>query len=171
MDGTSLLHTGACDLLTVAAKGFPAERLTVCGLAILRLTIRTGLTVSNWLGTESLMGLLDTIARDLLWGSVDRSGLRSIDRSGLSVDGLSVDGSGLSIDGSGLSIDRLTVNWLHTIGGWSGVYNLGLLNMSRCETILSLSLCLAHLTKQANRSLFLGSTIVEATNETEIHGL
>ena len=169
MDGTSLLHTGACDLLTVAAKGFPAERLTVCGLAILRLTIRTGLTVSNWLGTESLMGLLDTIARDLLWGSVDRSGLRSIDRSGLSVDGLSVDGSGLSIDGSGLSIDRLTVNWLHTVG--LCVDNGSSLDMCGSEAILTLSLSLTHLTKKANRSLFVSPTVVEATNEAEVHRL
>ena len=122
------------------------------------------------------MRLLDTVALDLLWLSVDRSWLSvdglSVDRPGLSVDGLSVNRSGLSVDGPGLGIDWLTVSWLNTIGGWCGVNNLGLLpDMSWCESILSLSLCLTHLTKHANRSLFLGSTIVKSTNKAEVHRL
>ena len=153
------------DRLTIGTNGLSWSVRVGC-------TVRAGCTVG--LCTESLMGLLDTVAWDLLWCCIDRSRLMrmgSIHNSRLGIHGLTIGGSGLSIDGPGLSINRLTVNWLHTIGGWSGVYNLGLLNMSRCETILSLPLCLAHLTKQANRSLFLCSTIVEATNETEIHGL
>ena len=121
------------------------------------------------------MRLLDTVALDLLWLSVDRSWLSvdglSVDGPGLSVDGLSVNRSGLSVDGPGLSIDWLTVNWLNTIGGWCSVNNLGLPDMSWCESILSLSLGPTHLTKQANRSLFLSSTIVKSTNKAEVHRL
>ena len=173
--------SGLFDLANNTTKLVVCNGLNLCWLMGNRLTVGTnGLSRSVGVGstsvgvgrtvglcTESLMGLLDTVAWDLLWCCIDRSGLvrmRSVHNSRLGIHGL-------AIDGPGLSIDRLTVNWLHTIGGWSGVYNLGLLNMSRCETILSLPLCLAHLTKQANRSLFLCSTIVEATNETEIHGL
>ena len=173
-------RSGLFDLANNTTELILTNGLNLCWLTD-RLTIRTnGLSWSVWAGctvglcTESLMGLLDTVAWDLLWCCIDRSRLMrmgSIHNSRLGIHGLTIGGSGLSIDGPGLSINRLTVNWLHTIGGWSGVYNLGLLNMSRCETILSLPLCLAHLTKQANRSLFLCSTIVEATNETEIHGL
>ena len=125
-----------------------------CGLCWLLDTVGTKdlwLTVRLGTGTESLMGLLDTEAMDLLRGSVDRSGL-SIDW--LAVSGLAI--NGLAVDGSGLSIDWLTVNWLHTIGGWSSVNDLGpLLNMRGFEAILSLSLSLTHLTKESNRSSLL----------------
>ena len=180
--------SGLFDLANNTTKLVVSNGLNLCWLMGNRLTVgtnglsgsvgvgRTSVGVGRTVGlcTESLMGLLDTVAWDLLWCCIDRSGLmrmRSVHNSRLGIHGLAIGGPGLSIDGPGLSIDRLTVNWLRTIGGWSGVYNLGLLNMSRCETILSLSLCLAHLTKHANRSLLLGSTIVEATNEAEIHGL
>jgi hypothetical protein len=125
------------------------------------------------------MGLLDTEATDLLRGCVDRSGLSidglAVSGPGLSIDGLAVSGlaiNGLAIDRSGLSIDWLTVNWLHTIGGWSSVSYLGpLLDVSWHEAILSLSLSLTHLTKESNRSLLLCSSVVEATNEAEVHRL
>ena len=150
------------------------SRLTV-GTKGSWLTIGAGCTIRLGTGTESLMGLLDTESMDLLWGCVDRSGLRSVDNSGLAVSGLAIYGlaiNGLAVDRSGLSIDRLTVSWLHTIGGWSSVNNLGpLLDMSGSETILSLSLSLTHLTKHSNRSLLLGSSVVEATNEAEVHRL
>ena len=70
------------------------------------LTVRLG-TVC----TESLMGVLDTESMDLLWGSVDNSGLAV---SGLAINGLAI--NGLAVDRPGLSIDWLTVSWLHTIG-------------------------------------------------------
>lgn len=144
------------DMLTVTTKGCSAKWLTVYRLGLtvygLGLTVRRGSIC-----TESLVGLLDTEAWDLLWLRVDNSGLSVY---------------GLTVDGPGLSIDRLTVNWLHTVGGLRmSVGNGSRLDMSWCEAILSLSLCLTHLTKEANRSLFLGSTVVEATNETEVHGL
>ena len=146
-----------------------------CGLCWLLDTVGAGCTVrlgTVWLCTESLMGLLDTEATDLLRGCVDRSGL-SID--GLAVSGLAINGlaiNGLTVDGSGLSIDWLSVNWLNTIGGWSSVNDLGpLLDVSWLEAILSLSLSLTHLTKESNRSLLLCSSVVEATNEAEVHRL
>ena len=146
------------------------------GGCTVRLGTKGGCTVRlGTISSESLMGLLDTEAMDLLWLCVDdsRLGVHGLTVGGSSTMRLSVDNSrlsvnGLAVDRPGLSIDWLTVNWLHTIGGWCGVNGL---DMSGCESILSLSLSLAHFTKQANRSLLLGSAIVEATNEAEVHGL
>ena len=132
---TELMGAGSVAgyVLTVATKAMPGDRLTV-----------------NWPGmmcTKSLMGRLDSVAWDLLWGCVD--GLRvSVDRLRVTIDGLSIDG---------LTIDWLSVDWS--------------LDMGRREAILPLSLGLSHLTEEANRSFFLGSAIIEAADEAEVHRL
>ena len=155
-------------LLAISAKAW----LTVGGRGILRLSV-------NW--------------RGILWLAVNwRSAVSSVDR--LSVGRLAVDRLGidrlavarLSVDGlgvAGLSVDRLSVARRSAVGRWlsvdglavDGLRAIGLWTVGRgrrdTEAVLSLSLGLSHLAEQANRSFFVGSSIVKATNEAEVHGL
>jgi len=147
--------------------------LTVGGLGILRATI-------NWLGILWLAvngrSAVSTVGRL----TVHRLAIGRLGVDRLAIAGLSIDGPGvarLSVDrltvarsaiGRWLSIDGLAVDGLRTVRRWRSV---GGLLMRGSEAILSLSLGRAHLTKEANRSLLLGSSIVESTNKAEVHGL
>ena len=148
--------------------------LTVGGLGVLWATI-------NWLGILGLAvngrSAVSTVGRLTVHGlAIGRGGVDRLAIAGLSIDGLGV--ARLSVDrlsvarsaiGRWLSIDGLAVDGLRTVRGWCSVGRL--LGVRGCEAILSLSLGPAHLTEEANRSLLLGSSIVESTNEAEVHGL
>ena len=127
--------------------------LTVGGLGILRATV-------NWLG---VLGL--AVNGRSAVSTVGRLTVHRLAVGRLGVDRLAVARSAI---GRWLSIDGLAVDGLHAVRGWRSV---GGLLMRGCEAILSLSLGPAHLTKEANSSRLLGSSIVESTNKAEVHGL
>lgn len=148
-----LTEAAAKSLLTLAAKSLLLTvgaklRLTVSLSAVATVGLRLGIAISS---SELLMRLLDSVAGDLrgisiawLWCSVD--GLwRSVNGLSRTVDGLHAVWAGLTVDNR-------------------------LLSRRSRETVLLLSLSFAHLTEEANRSIFLGSAVVEATNEAKVHG-
>ena len=149
--------------------------MTVDGLGILRSTVNW-LSVAwlavNGLSAVSTEGRL-TVRRPAVDGlAVDRLAIARLSIDGLGVARLSVDRLGVarSAVGRGLSVNGLAVGRLHTVGRWRSVGRL-LLHMRGCKAILSLSLGPSHLTKEANRSLLLGPSIIETTDKAEVHGL